>query len=204
MIIRLFDADTGEPPPLPVDPQNLLVDWQFTCEDDSGSSSCNLLSPRTAERTLPSSLRREAPARSSMRGRRGRPCREPGAMSRSPEAGRPPSRCSTRLVALRSRPGPVPSAHPDPAEQLVASATSAIWSAVWNATSEASLTGSFDSANETAVNSVSIGPGTSSFARIVCPVARRSRSMPSVRAVTKYFVALCTMPARCRSRAPGG
>ena len=49
MIIRLFDADTGEPPPWPTDPQNLLVDWQFTCEDDSGEFVLQLAQPAHSE-----------------------------------------------------------------------------------------------------------------------------------------------------------
>lgn len=49
MIIRIFDADTAEPPPWATDPQNLLVDWQFTCADGSGEFVLQLAQPAHTE-----------------------------------------------------------------------------------------------------------------------------------------------------------
>ena len=49
MIVRLFDADSGEPPPWPTDPENLLVDWEFTCSDGSGQFIMQLAQPAYTE-----------------------------------------------------------------------------------------------------------------------------------------------------------
>lgn len=49
MIVKLFDADSGEPPPWPTDPENLLVDWEFTCSDGSGQFVLQLAQPAYTE-----------------------------------------------------------------------------------------------------------------------------------------------------------
>lgn len=52
MIVQLFDADTGEPPPWDPEPTSLLVDWEFTCEDGSGTFTLQLTQPAHTEEDL--------------------------------------------------------------------------------------------------------------------------------------------------------
>jgi len=44
-LLNFVEAETGQPPPWPEDPENLLVDWEFTCADGSGQFTMQVAQP---------------------------------------------------------------------------------------------------------------------------------------------------------------